>query len=80
MPTGAEQHQTRPRFTLPAPSVLRDRAGKMSEQLARKGSPRRRFLHEQRARLVEARRSPSSLTRATVPADTAFGVVAGMNP
>jgi signal transduction histidine kinase len=52
MPSGAEQHPTRPRFTLPAASVLRDRAEKMGEQLGRKGRPRRRFLNDQRARLA----------------------------
>jgi len=52
MPSGAEQHPTRPRFTLPAASVLRDRAEKMGEQLGRKGRPRRRFLNDQRGRLA----------------------------
>ena len=50
--SGGAEHQTRPRFTLPAASVLRDRAERVGEQLTRKGSPRRRYLHEQRARLA----------------------------
>ncbi len=52
MPSGAEQHPTRPRFTLPAASALRDRADKVGEQLRRKGRPRRRYLNDQRARLA----------------------------
>src|SRR5262245_30332830 len=64
-PTGAEPHPTRPRFTLPAASVLRDRTDKMGEQLARKGRPRRRFLNDQRVRLA-SRLLPSLATIALV--------------
>src|SRR5262245_34166652 len=65
MPTGAEQHQTRPRFTLPSASVLRDRAGNLGEQLAPKGRPRRRYLAEQRTRLA-SRMLPTLATFAVV--------------
>ena len=65
MPSGAEEHRTRPRFTLPAASVLRDRADKVGEQLTRKGRPRRRFLNDQRARLAR-RLLPTVAVMATV--------------
>src|SRR5262252_1652905 len=65
MSPGAEQHPTRPRFTLPAAAVLRDRADKVGEQLARTGRPRRRYLNEQRVRLA-SRLIPTLATCAAV--------------
>ncbi len=70
MPSGAEQHPTRPRFTLPSASALRGRADNLGEQLGRKGRPRRRFLNDQRARLAR-RLLPTVALLATVTGITA---------
>jgi signal transduction histidine kinase len=43
---------TRPSFTLPQAELLRHRAERMSGQVGRRGTPRARFLSQQRARLV----------------------------